>query len=138
MTTTSMADGHDDSISEEHAHVLRGAMGGGPKGLGDPDDKRLRQVEREVLIPQKMKFKARKEICAEPIRIFGACAKEMGLLMPFRCRKEAKQLKHCLKDAYADKEFAKRCEEEYLQERSEYRRTGIKMKHKKVLEARLQ
>lgn len=31
--------------------------------LGDPDDRTLRQVEREIMIPQKMKEIAKKENC---------------------------------------------------------------------------
>ena len=33
------------------------------------------------------------------ILVFGECAKETGLLMPFKCRKEAKELENCLKAA---------------------------------------
>lgn len=35
---------------------------------GDPDDKSLRHVETEILIPQKMKEKAKKERCAKEVK----------------------------------------------------------------------
>jgi len=105
---------------------------GGPHGLGDPDDRSLRKCEREIMIPQKMKEIAKKEQCADTVRDFGICAKEQGLMMPFRCRQESEQMRICLADTYADQEFVKRCTDEYLQERSEYRRTGITKKHRNL------
>jgi len=51
--------------------VLANHLGGGPHGIGDPDDKSLRKAEVEILIPQKMKAKAKKERCAEEIKGFG-------------------------------------------------------------------
>ncbi|XP_067665949.1 COX assembly mitochondrial protein homolog [Haliotis asinina] len=111
--------------------MLSENLGGGPMGLGDPDDKSLRKAEKEIVIPQKMKAKAKKEQCAEQVKEFGICAKEAGLLLPFKCRKQAKQMHICLSTAYADQAFIDECTQEYLKERSEYRRTGVKQKMKK-------
>lgn len=36
--------------------------------LGDPNDKRLRKVEKDVLIPQKMRDKAREEKCVKEVQ----------------------------------------------------------------------
>ncbi|XP_064597357.1 COX assembly mitochondrial protein homolog [Liolophura sinensis] len=111
--------------------VLPSNLGGGPHGLGDPDDKSLRKVEREILIPQKMKEKARKYKCATEVKEFGDCAKEKGLLMPFMCRSLAKSLELCLSKWYKDEDFIKECREEYLEERTFYRQTGIRQKQRK-------
>ncbi|PVD32142.1 hypothetical protein C0Q70_07571 [Pomacea canaliculata] len=118
------------SLAKENV-VLPGTMGGGPHGLGDPDDKSLRHVETEILIPQKMKEKAKKERCAKEVKDFGDCAKDQGVLLPFMCRAVAKHLEQCLTASYKDPAFKEKCKEEYLEERSEYRRTGIKKKMKK-------
>ncbi|KAK6960069.1 COX assembly mitochondrial protein [Biomphalaria glabrata] len=117
--------------SEEN-YVLSKTLGGGPHGLGDPDDRTLRKAEKEILIPQKMKSKAKKEKCAEEVQNFGQCAKNNGLLMPFKCRDIAKSMEQCLAAAYADPVFVEKCTNEYLDERSDYRRTGIKIKNKKA------
>ncbi|KAK7091173.1 COX assembly mitochondrial protein homolog [Littorina saxatilis] len=119
------------SKDEQNPHVLAKGMGGGPLGLGDPDDKSLRRVEKEVMITLKMKAKAKTEFCSVEVREFGECAKEQGVLLPFMCRHVAKNLELCLTTAYQNQEFIDRCTKEYLDERTEYRRTGIKQKMKK-------
>ncbi|KAH9513648.1 Mitochondrial aspartate/glutamate carrier protein [Bulinus truncatus] len=106
--------------------VLSKNLGGGPHGFGDPDDTSLRRVEKEIMIPQKMKAKAKKEICAEEVKKFGECAKEKGFLMPFLCRGIGRAMGDCLSNAYSDPAFIKKCTKEYLEERSEYRRTGVR------------
>jgi len=111
--------------------VLANHLGGGPHGIGDPDDKSLRKAEVEILIPQKMKAKAKKERCAEEIKGFGICAKEQGFMLPFNCRNEGQLMKECLEKAYTDQAFQEQCKQEYLRERSEYRRTGIRAKEQK-------
>jgi COX assembly protein 1 len=39
-------------------------------------------------------------------------------------------MKTCMKKWYYDQDFIKECTELYLEERSEYRRTGISKKHR--------
>ncbi|KAK9883313.1 hypothetical protein WA026_001493 [Henosepilachna vigintioctopunctata] len=99
--------------------------GGGPKGLGDPDDLFLRKVENEVLIPQKMRDKAKIEKCAEEVRKFTECCAGSNIMMVYKCREENRNLKVCLTKWYENEDFRNICKEEYLKERSEYRRTGI-------------
>lgn len=98
--------------------------------LGDPDDKTLRKVEIEVLIPKKMRDIARVEKCTEVVNQFTECCKNNNILMSIKCRKENSALKDCLTKWYADEDFKERCKLEYLAERSEYRRTGITHKQK--------
>ncbi|XP_054929677.2 COX assembly mitochondrial protein homolog isoform X2 [Dermacentor andersoni] len=122
----------------EHAEssVLPKSFSGGPHGLGDPSDRRLRKVEVEVLIPQKMRNKAREEKCADLVLKFGECSKREGLMLPFMCRKENDALKACLKKWYEDPDFQHICREEYLNERSNFRETGVWRKKDKRAEIR--
>ncbi|XP_043517235.1 COX assembly mitochondrial protein homolog [Frieseomelitta varia] len=102
--------------------------GGGPHNLGDPNDKFLRKVEKDVLIPQKMRDKAKEEKCVQQVKEFSDCCKKANVLMGFKCRKENSALKECLSRWYNDSDFKEQCTQEYLDERSEYRRTGISKK----------
>ncbi|CAG5123433.1 unnamed protein product [Candidula unifasciata] len=113
--------------------VLPSSVSGGPHGVGDPDDRTLRKVEREIMIPLKMKEKAKVLKCPDEVKDFGECARCQGVMMPFKCRKEAASLKLCLASAYQDPTFVELCTQEYLDERTEYRRTGIKRKEKKTV-----
>ncbi|KAG5888762.1 hypothetical protein JTB14_021507 [Gonioctena quinquepunctata] len=102
----------------------------GPHGLGDPDDLFLRKVELDVMVPKKMREKARIEKCFKEVEEFTECCKDNGLLMVVKCRKENSALKECLTNWYNDEGFKEECKKEYLEERSEYRRTGITLKQK--------
>ena len=118
----------ETDIKEKHEYhygVLKKGLGGGPHNLGDPYDKSLRIVEIDVMIPQLMKERAKKEKCPGEVEEFGICGKEQGLMMPFRCRKEAESLRICLTKSYDDPEFIRSCSRQYLQERTDYRATGI-------------
>ncbi|GAB1610673.1 COX assembly mitochondrial protein homolog [Argonauta hians] len=124
-----MATAHKE---EEQFGVLKDRYSKGPHGLGDPDDLTLRRVEREILVPQKMKEIAKREFCNTEMKSFGECAKDAGLLLTFRCKDKARLLQTCLSDMYKKEEFIERCTQEYLKERTEYRRTGIKRHIKRV------
>ena len=111
--------------------------------LGDPDDKSLRKVEREVIIPEKIRDKA-KTFCQDEINgmkfisnfqsnklsyfylAFGECCNQNGFLMILKCRTENNRRTECLGKYYKDERLIKECTEEYLNERSEFRRTGIR------------
>ncbi|XP_049854305.1 COX assembly mitochondrial protein homolog isoform X2 [Schistocerca gregaria] len=101
---------------------------------GDPNDKSLRKVEVEVLIPKKMREKAKTDKCAKEVEDFNKCCKESSLSMVIKCRKENDALRDCLTRWYQDEDFKRECQEEYLSERSEFRRTGISPKYKKQVE----
>lgn len=103
----------------------------GPHGLGDPDDLSLRKVEMEVMIPKKMREVTRVEKCFKEVKEFSECGKNAGLLIVINCRQENTKLKECLTKWYQNDEFKERCKQEYLKERSEYRRTGITTKERK-------
>ncbi|RWS23185.1 COX assembly mitochondrial protein-like protein [Leptotrombidium deliense] len=108
--------------------MLSPKLSGGPKGLGDPDDLSLRKVEREVLIPKLMREKTRWINCVDVANEFDQCAKENGFFMIFNCRKVNNRMQDCMKSWYENEEFRAECTKEYLEMRSEYRRTGIGQK----------
>ncbi|XP_014781208.1 COX assembly mitochondrial protein homolog isoform X2 [Octopus bimaculoides] len=121
-----------NAYQEEHFGVLKDNYSRGPFGLGDPDDLTLRKVEKEILIPQKMKEIAKREHCSTEVQSFGECAKQAGLLLTFQCRDKANLLHTCLSNMYKKEEFVERCTQEYLKDRTEYRRTGKKKLIKRV------
>lgn len=96
-----------------------------PKFLGDPEDRTLRKVELDVLIPKIMREKAKAEKCVDEVKAFETCCKENSILMVAFCRKQNETLRTCLGNWYEDEAFKKECTEIYLKERSEFRRTGI-------------
>ena len=53
--------------------------------------------------------------------------------MVVKCRKENSALWGCLEKWYNDKEFKAFCTKIYLEQRTEYRRTGIRSKERKKL-----
>lgn len=108
------------------ASVLPKKFSDGPCGLGDPNDKSLRRVEIEVLIPKLIREKAKAEKCFQEVAKFHECCKESSVFMVFKCRNENTIMKSCLADWYQNEEFKQLCTKQYLKERSEYRRTGIK------------
>lgn len=108
--------------------VLPQHYGGGPHGLGDPDDYRLRKVEREILIPKLLQQKTKELKCVEEVKEFAACSKRTGIMLPFKCQAVNQVMKECLYKWYKDPEFLKEVTDGYLKQRSEYRRTGIPQK----------
>ncbi|CAK9828090.1 COX assembly mitochondrial protein homolog [Anthophora retusa] len=98
---------------------------GGPHDLGDPEDKSLRKVEKEVLIPQIMRDRAKREKCIQEVEDFSECCKNSNLFMVIKCRKQNAALIDCLGVWYNDLKFKEECTLQYLEQRSEYRRTGI-------------
>lgn len=115
-----------------HHENTVGVNQGGPHGLGDPNDRRLRKVEREVLVPKIMRERAKTEKCIPEVQGFETCCKDAGLLMSMRCQKQNEALKACSLRWYQDEQFKSECTEMYLAERSEYRRTGLPKKFRNM------
>lgn len=99
---------------------------------GDPDDKTLRKVESEILIPKIMRDRAKAEKCIPQVQAFESCCKDSGVKMVWTCRKPNSELKECLTKWYKDEPFKDECKQIYLAERSEYRRTGVKKIYKNL------
>lgn len=110
--------------------VLPQRLGGGPHNLGDPCDKSLRNVEKDVLIPQKMRDKAKELKCTQEVTDFSKCCKDSSFLMVVKCREQNAALKSCLTKWFTDEKFKEECTQEYLEERSQYRRTGVPVKRR--------
>lgn len=79
-----------------------------------------------------MRDKARQEKCIPEVEAFSKCCTDTGILLVAKCRKENSELKACLTKWYNDVGFRQECTEEYLAERSEYRKTGISKKQKEA------
>ncbi|XP_022233743.1 COX assembly mitochondrial protein homolog [Drosophila obscura] len=101
-----------------------------PHGLGDPNDTKLRKVEVEVLIPKIMRDRAKAELCTKEVTDFQECCKTSSIFMVATCRKENSALRDCLTLWYQNDAFKEECRKIYLQERSDYRSTGIPKKHR--------
>lgn len=82
-----------------------------------------------------MRERARRMKCIPEVTEFEKCAKESGLLMPIKCREPTDKMKECLKFWFYNDDFQNECTKIYLDERSEYRRTGISKKQKLRMEA---
>jgi len=120
---------------QDSRHRIRQPTGNpnDPFGLGDPEDKSLRKVEKDIMIPMKMRDRAKEEKCIPEVQAFTECCKGASVLMVVKCRSENTTLKACLTRWYNDEGFRKECTDQYLTERTEYRRTGVKQKDKKYL-----
>ena len=102
---------------------------GGPRGLGDPNDRSLNKMEEDPLIPQRMMDIAKTVLCKDLCREFDKCVDQQGAVMMFlNCQQQKESMMGCLKDKFGDPELHSAVTEEYLNERSHYRTTGIKQK----------
>jgi len=105
-------------------HVLPKHMGGGPMNLGDPDDRTLRKIEKDVIILNMVREKIRHEKCKEVGDILDKCGGEASWTIGWKCRKERDDLLECSKSWFYSEELRNECTEEFLKQRSYYRRTG--------------
>jgi len=92
-------------------------------------ERKLRHVETDVLIPKMMREKA-KERCVQNVEAFNLCCKDAGFLMVLKCREQNAALKECLTVHYRDPVFFEECKREYILEKMEFERTGIKSKNR--------
>lgn len=98
--------------------------------IGDPDDRSLRIVEKEVLIPKIMRDRAKTEKCVPEVEEFTKCCSSSNLLMAYSCRKQNAAMQACQTRWYKDEVFKEECKEIYLKERRDFRLTGIPKKHR--------
>lgn len=102
---------------------------------GDPDDRSLRKVEREVLVPKVMRELAKTQKCTQEVADFETCCKANNLMMVFNCRQQNEALKECQAVWYKNEQFVSECTEIYLKSRSDYRRTGLNVKQRAAQQA---
>ncbi|ESO96621.1 hypothetical protein LOTGIDRAFT_99305, partial [Lottia gigantea] len=96
--------------------------------LGDPDDYTLRKVEANVVIPKRVKERAKDEKCRDQYRTLAYCAREHGMFVMWRCKSEARKLERCLKHWINNEDFVQETKDQYLEDRRFYRTTGISRK----------
>ena len=88
----------------------------------------LSKMEEDPMIPQRMRDITRTQLCVDTVREFSECSKREGFAMAWRCRDEKDCMVQCQKDWFDNPQFVSAVTEEYLNERSHYRQTGIKQK----------
>ena len=93
----------------------------------------MRKVEENVLIPQIMRRIAKVEYCSQEVDTFNQCCKRERFMFSFRCQEENQIQQDCLLGWYKNEEFRQRCTKIYLDERAEFRRTGLNKKQKDYL-----
>jgi COX assembly mitochondrial protein 1 len=82
-----------------------------------------------------MRERAKIYHCADEVKQFETCCKDNSLLMIFFCRKPNEVLKDCLNKWYQNETFKTECKNIYLEDRTEYRQTGVLKKHRKAAAA---
>merc|ERR1711974_458886 len=100
----------------------------GPLKLGDPYYRGLSKMENDPMLPARMRDTARSELCQESVREFSECTQKAGFSLVYACRKERDALVGCIDGWMQKPEFRDRVAEEYLNERSHFRETGVKTK----------
>ena len=95
-----------------------------------PDDENLRKLERDVLIPKKMR-KIAWTHCTEELKDFEKCCKGRSVSMVFVCRAQNRAMLDCMKRNFHKEGLRERCTQEYLEERKQYRSSQSYQKHVK-------
>lgn len=90
---------------------------------GDPDDKRMYKKEHHF-VRNKVREAAR-ILCADVMREFAICAANAGLKIGFKCQNENRAQYECMKKWIEDEKLYKVMMEEYLEERTRFRLTGV-------------
>ncbi|VDL96685.1 unnamed protein product [Schistocephalus solidus] len=106
--------------------VYRGYKGG-PVGYGDPDDKTIADTERSTIFSKFVQERLLFDLCAEQWSLWRRCIRQhKDSWIPSRkCKLEFAAVNDCQTKLALDPEQMKRFEEEYLERRSEFRRTGV-------------
>jgi len=96
---------------------------GGPKGLGDPFDRELSAYELDPLLPQRMHDIVENQLCVrelEDINSTGSSLFNINSVWELN-----KKIEKCQDDWFHNRKFQEAVKEEYLNERSHYRQTGL-------------
>ncbi|KAH9407755.1 Mitochondrial aspartate/glutamate carrier protein [Tyrophagus putrescentiae] len=113
-------------MSTSESSYLSPKMTSGPIGLGDPQDRSLRKVETEVMVPKIVRERAKTLKCAEFKQEFDQCCLDNAVMMVFHCRDQNRRFQECMASWFHNKDFVDECTEIYLKQRAEFRQTGIK------------
>ena len=69
-----------------------------------------------------------RDLCPDNVKKFTECTKQHGFKMVYACRPERDELCNCIQNWFDSPGFRELVTEEYLNERSHFRETGIKTK----------
>uniref|UniRef100_A0A158PAM0 COX assembly mitochondrial protein n=1 Tax=Angiostrongylus cantonensis TaxID=6313 RepID=A0A158PAM0_ANGCA len=104
---------------------------------GDPEDRTLRRIEADVIIPNRMNEQIEKVECNESYMDLVNCMREKGAVKGLMlCKPELTVFNECKYLKFHDTEFRERMTEKYLEQRSEARRTGMTEQQRKLQEFR--
>ncbi|KAL7074006.1 hypothetical protein ACQ4LE_006500 [Meloidogyne hapla] len=97
----------------------------GPLNLGDPHDRFLLKYESNVLIPDIIAKRIEKNECRETFMKFAECIRVEGPLTgTHNCKPFYKEFQDCKVEKFRDQQLRKEVTDEFLKERTEYRKTG--------------
>lgn len=89
----------------------------------DPNDRKLRNVEKDILIPRYMELKINEQdqYCKKQLEEFKICAKDAQLLVVWNCKPIWRTFVECSNKWFADEGLRKEVTEEYLEKRRAHR-----------------
>ncbi|GAA27434.1 hypothetical protein CSKR_106301 [Clonorchis sinensis] len=100
---------------------------GGPVNRGDPDDKYMSQLERTSLFPRFIQERLLTDLCKPEWRTWQKCLREhqKSWFAASKCKGVFDLVNQCQNKFVLDPDEVQKLEQEYLDIRSEYRRTGV-------------
>uniref|UniRef100_A0A0N5C149 COX assembly mitochondrial protein n=1 Tax=Strongyloides papillosus TaxID=174720 RepID=A0A0N5C149_STREA len=141
LSTDDLSDLKDSEIFvDEHGKkhrvkktILPHHFAAGPHNLGDPEDRTLRRLEADVIIPNRMNKQIEKVECNAQYMDMIACLREVGAIKGLsKCQLPLEVFNKCKAKFFNDLDFRARMTDEYLKERSEARRTGKTEKQREL------
>merc|ERR1711973_1018446 len=121
--------GEDQEKAKKVEHrIFPEHMYTGPLKLGDPFYRGLTKMETDPMLPARMRDTARSELCTDVVKSFTECTQRAGFGLVYACRKERDDLVACIDTWMQSPDFKDQVTEEYLNERSHFRETGVKTK----------
>ncbi|VDL59774.1 unnamed protein product [Hymenolepis diminuta] len=99
----------------------------GPVGYGDPEDRTIADTERGTLFSKFVQEKLMFDLCAREWRHWRACirAHKDSWVPSRKCKAEFALINQCQNTLVQDPEKMKELEDEYLDRRAQFRRTGV-------------
>ncbi|CAJ0946254.1 unnamed protein product, partial [Mesorhabditis belari] len=120
-----------------HKTILPGRASQGPHGIGDPNDRSLRKIEADVIIPRRMNEQVERVECHPLYLQLVNCLRQKGSAVGLRgCQDALEEFNVCKLEKFQDPAYRAQVTNDYLSERSEVRRTGMTEKQRKLEEYR--
>ncbi|PAV82449.1 hypothetical protein WR25_16267 [Diploscapter pachys] len=113
---------------------VRKTMIGRYGGIGDdPNDRTLRKMEADVLIPNEMNKVIEREECRKDYLGLVECMRREGSAKGlYKCKPELDIFNKCKSEKFHDPAFREEITEKYLNERAAARRTGMNYKERQL------